>query len=303
MVTDILTAIGEIFLSFAVGVLIMRLRLIDENDIGKLSRLIIDVIFPMTIFSSITRNLDPAAVAELWIMPLAGFSLMAAGGVLGWGFKRLMKSRDPLRRITFHHLCAINNYVFLPIIVISNIWGEKLLPLLFIMNIGSTLGFWTIGVGILSGGDRRRLLKNMATPCQFAVVLALIFAFGRIPVPALAAKFMHSTGACAVPLMLIIVGAAISGAGKYMLQNKTDAFYFALTRLVLIPAIMIFILKLLPLPPDVYRVIFVVALMPASASSAVITRRFGGSPEFAGQAIILSTILCAVSVPLWLMFI
>ena len=58
----------------------------------------------------------------------------------------------------------------------------------------------------------------------------------------------------------------------------------------------------LPLPADVYKVTYIVALMPVSASSAVITRRYGGSAEFAGQSIIFTTVASLLTIPLMLLF-
>ena len=73
-------------------------------------------------------------------------------------------------------------------------------------------------------------------------------------------------------------------------------------RLVIIPGFVILILNNLPLPPEVYKVTYIVALMPVSAVSAVITKRFGGSPEFAGQSIIFTTVTSLLTIPLMLIF-
>jgi predicted permease len=300
MILNVIYAITEMFGMFAAGALVMRLNILEEQDINKLSKMIIDVLFPMMVFSSITRNFDPSQLQELWLMPLFGFGLMFFGGMLGFIFRYGMKNKGEGRMITFHHYCAVNNYVFLPLIVLSNLWGEKYLPLLFIMNIGSTIGFWTVGVGLLAGGNLKRTFKNIFTVNLGAVVIALIFCFANIPVPTVAASIFRKLGDASVPLMLMVIGAAIySNRGK-VLKNKWDITYLTLVRLILLPLIIIGVLKLLPVPADVYRVVFVVSLMPVSASSAVITRRFGGSPDFASQAIIITTIASVATIPLML---
>jgi hypothetical protein len=122
----------------------------------------------------------------------------------------------------------------------------------------------------------------------------------KIPVPEIAANVTQKLGSASVPLMLMIIGAAVYGNARHVFKNKWDIFYLSLVRLVVLPLIIVGILKLLPIPLEVYRVVFVVALMPVSASSAVITRRFGGSPEFAGQAIIVPTLASIITIPLML---
>jgi malate permease and related proteins len=298
----ILISIAEIFATFSIGGLCRGLGYIGEKEINSLSKLIISVLFPMTIFASITTNFKPEQAAELWILPLLGFGLMFFGYLLGFFLRYGLQRHTHERMITFHHFCAVNNYVFLPLIVIQNVWGNQLVPLLFIMNIGSTLGVWTVGLLPFSGGDWRQAAKNMVTPCQISIVLALLFVFLNIPVPAAVMQIVTKVGSCAVPMMMILIGAAIFGSRNAMFKARRDVFYLILVRLVLIPALCLILLKLLPLTQDVYRVVYVVALMPVAASAAVFTRRFGGDSDFAGQAIVATTLASAVTIPLMMFF-
>jgi predicted permease len=302
LTVNILLSIAEIFAMFAIGALGRGLGYIGEKDINNLSKLIIDILFPVTIFASITSNFKPEQVTELWVLPLLGFGLMAFGYFLGIFLKYGLRVSTKERMITFHHFCSVNNYVFLPLIVIQNLWGSQLIPLLFIMNIGSTLGVWTVGLLPFSGGNWKQALKNMVTPCQISIILALGFVFMRIPVPEGILNIMNKVGACPVPLILILTGAAIFGSRKAMFHSRRDVLYLILVRLILIPSLTIILLKMLPVSRDVYRVVYVVSLMPVAAAAAVFTRRFGGDSDFAGQAIVATTLASAVSIPLMMYF-
>ena len=298
MPVKIIYAIVELFCMFGVGALAMRLKFIEKDDLGKLGRLVIDIMFPMLAFSSITTNFNPTKINELWLLPTLGFGLMFFGGVMGFAFRYGMRNRSKDRQITFHHFCAINNYVFLPLIILDTLWGAEYVALLFIMNIGSTLGFWTVGVGILSGGSIRCTLKNIFSINLLAIMLALAFCFLRIPVPTLAANVFSKIGGIAVPLMLVIIGAGIYSSAHHLLKNKWDIIYLSLVRLIIIPLLVLAILKLLPLPPAVFRVVFVVSIMPVSSSAVVFMRRFGGDPDLAAQAAVITTLLSILTIPI-----
>ena len=56
----------------------------------------------------------------------------------------------------------------------------------------------------------------------------------------------------------------------------------------------------LTLAEDVRNIGLIVSPMPASLSSTVMTRRFGGDPDFAVQTAILTTLLSIITVPLWI---
>lgn len=293
-------AILETFIVFGVGAWLIHRKYLDNNGIVQLSRLTLDVLFPLLTISAITRNFNTAQLLEMWQLPVFGFLVMLFGGLLGLFFKRFMHHKSPTRSAMFQHFCAANNYLFLPLIVLDNLWGEKYVGMLLVMNIGSTIGFWTIGVAAFGGASVRDTVRNIFSVNLYAVLLALALVIFHIPLPGAVAKVCANLGGAAVPLVLIGIGAAIYNSAGRLAHHLYDVFYLALVRLVLLPAIIIFLLKLLPIPEDSFRVLAVVALMPVSSSSVLIARRYGGDLDLAGQAIVVTTLLSIVSAPLLL---
>ncbi len=292
-------SILKTFLVFGVGALAWKLQMIRQEDVDRLSRFTLDMLFPMLTFSTILRNFKPDQLTELWLMPLLGFLLMVIGAAVGYFAKRIMKSKGHGREGTFHHLCAINNYVFLPIIVLQSIYGDRHVALLLLMNVGSTIGFWTIGVLTLSGGGSLKgTLKSIFSINIAAVVAALLVAFLKIPLPEVVLDTVTYLGDITVPLMLVVIGVALVSCFRGMLENWYDMLLLSLVRLILIPVGVLLLLRLLPLPTVMYQVTAVVALMPAASSSVLVAKRYGGDPDFAGRAIILTTIFSLATIPL-----
>ena len=299
MMYQVFLSILETFIVFGVGALAWKLKMIESGDLDKLSRLTLDLFFPMLTFSTITRTFNPDHLSELWVMPLLGIAIMLFGAVVGWIFKRFMKSRGHGREGTFHHICAINNYVFLPIIVLQNIYGERHVALLLLMNVGSTIGFWTIGVATFTGGSSwKQTLKSIFSINIAAVVAALLVSVLGIPVPEALDYTFKYLGDITVPLMLVVIGVALVGSFRGMLENWYDMLLLSAVRLVLIPVALLLLLRLLPLPEEVCQVTAVVALMPAASSSVLVAKRYGGDPDFAGRAIILTTLFSLGTIPL-----
>ncbi len=294
-------SILQTFLIFAFGAWAVRLRMIRANNLGGLSRLALDVFFPFLTFSTITRNFNTEHMTELWLMPLLGFGIMLCSAVIGILFKRFLFHSTPERHATLHHICAINNYVFLPLIVLDSLWGERHIALLLLMNVGSTIGFWTIGILTFTGlGSLRETVRNIFSINLAAVAAALAVCFLRIPVPHCIASTAEMMGSMAVPFMLILTGAALYFSAGKLLKHPLDAAYLSVVRLLLLPAVLIFLLKLFPLEKEMYEVCIVVALMPAASSSVLIAKRYGGCPVKSGQAILVTTLLSLLTIPLWL---
>lgn len=299
MMYKVFVSILETFLIFGFGALAWRLRMIKTGDLGRLSRLTLDLFFPLLTFSTITRNFDPDNLAELWIMPVLGIAIMLIGAVIGHYLRRFLRDQTPARLGTFHHICAINNYVFLPIIILQNVWGERHVALLLLMNVGSTIGFWTIGVMTFTGGGSLgKALRSIFSINIAAVAAALLVCFLGIPIPEPLAYSIRYLGDITVPFMLVVIGVALVHCFQGMLKGWFDMLYLSLVRLIAIPVVILLLLQLLPLPPDVRETTAVVALMPAASSSVLVAKQYGGDHGFAGQAIIVTTILSLITIPL-----
>jgi len=291
----------ETFMVFGVGAVAYKLKMIDQQDVGKLSRLCLEFFFPLLTFATITRNFTRANLSDLWLMPLLGLSIMVIGAVLGMFFKRFMRHPTPERSGTFHHICAINNYVFLPIIVLQNVFTERNVGLLLVMNVGFTFGFWTIGVMTFTGVPSvKAVVKSLCSINILAVVLAVLIVLSGLTVPEPIAYTCKYLGDITVPLMLIIIGVALTQSLKTLHHYKFDMIYLAVVRLIVIPVVIMLIFRLLPLDKEVYETVAVVALMPAASSSVLIARQYGGCADMAGQAIVVTTLLSLITMPLLL---
>ena len=296
MTVGILLAIVQTFGIFFVGWLARRLKYVDENDINRWSRVVVDFLMPMLVFHTITRSFEAGRLGELWPLPLLGLGIIVLGALCGIVLRMGVRSPDPRVPPTFHHFCAINNYGYLPIIIVSSLWGDEGLARLFFFNLGSSIGYWTIGVGLL-GGSVRRAAKNILGPNLAALALALALCLTGLNngVPEIVMRISGTIGAAAVPSILILIGASLHPLPKIV--EKFDIAYISAVRLLLLPFLIIAILVQLPLHPDVRSIAFIVALMPGTVSSTIITRRFGGSPEFAAQAAVVTTILSIATIP------
>ncbi|MCE9616136.1 MAG: AEC family transporter [Lentisphaerae bacterium] len=298
MTGDIILAIAQIFGVCFIGWLAARFGYLNEHDVSRWSRLMIDFLFPLLVFQSIVRGFDAHRLGELWMLPALGLGIVVIGALCGIPLRATVKSRDPDIRNTFHHFCASNNYGFLPVIIIQNLWGATGMANLFVLNLGSTIGYWTLGVALLGGHNLRATARHIISPTLIALALALIVSLTGLShvFPELLLRVCESAGSAAVPGMLMLGGATLYPLPT--LSDRRDLAWLTLVRLVLIPAITILALIALPLSADVRHVAIIVALMPVPISSMVLARRYGGSPRFAAQAAVVTTLAAIVTVPL-----
>lgn len=301
----VVSAIAELFGLFALGWFIRRRGYAQPDDLHRWGRIATEIFYPFLIFNSIVRDFDAARVRELWILPVLALSMMIAGAAVGLAFRGAMKSRDPDVRRTFVHLCAMNNFIYLPIFIIQrSTLPAGILADFFVFNLGSTIGFWTIGILTLGGtADWRGTVKHLTSPAILSMFLAIGLACAGaknwLPAPFLGV--CQSAGSLSVPLMLVIIGASIHGS--FRRDQIRDLSLISFLRLAALPAVSYLLIKAAPLTSNMEQIALIVALMPTSAVSPVMARLYGGSPAFAAAATLLTHVLSIVTVPLafWLL--
>ncbi len=172
------------------------------------------------------------------------------------------------------------------------------MALLFFLFLGCSVGYWTIGVGLLGGSNLKQGLKSMLTPTLLALFLALTLSISGLSayVPDILVKLSSTVGAAALPLMLLLIGASMYGAP--LMMHKRDLAYLPFVRLILLPALIIFIIQRLPLSNTVYNIVLIVSLMPVAVTSNILVRRYGGSPDFAAAAAVVTTLVSIITIPI-----
>ncbi len=305
MTIAIILAITEILGLFALGILARRLGYINDNEIDRSSRLILDFLLPAFTFTSIIKGLDVSRFHELSLLPVIGFFQVVFFTIVGLALCFGLFGTHQDKRRTFLHLCAVNNSTYLPIIILRNIWGDAELANLFLLYLGGAVGVWTIGVGVLGANSIKQSIRGVIRPNLVAIFIAIAVALsGFTPhIPAVIMKILTSAGSIAVPLMLIMTGSSLAHRGT--LKVTWPIVYVTVVRLLILPLLTIPLLGLFTLPRDVYAVAVIVALMPTAISSVIMTRRYGGQPDYAASAALATTACSIVTVPLavWFLFV
>jgi len=297
MSQSLLLSILQIFGFLVIGVVVRILGYIKSEEVDRWSAFTIDILFTITVFSSMIEGLDAGRLRELWVLPVIGFWLATAGWIAGFGLKCCLKHRDMDTAKTFHYLCAINNSAYLPVIILASVFGKEAVANLFLLNVGSTVAIWTIGVGLLKGLDIKESLRKMLTPNLIALIAGMVIVVAGIQVyiPSVVRGVLADAGAITIPLILIIIGATIWGTP--VLRYGRDTALAIVARLVIVPILSMLPLMALRLPHDVFVVSLVVALMPAPAIAPLFTRRFGGNTDFAAAVSVATTAISLVTVP------
>ena len=314
----------SIFLLMSAGWVLRRRKLVDDVFTLRLSFVLINVFYPCLLLNAILSRFTLETLLANWPMPVGLFLIKLTGWLIGAGYLKFFGGRmspsaaangdvrpplDATRR-TFHFVCSVNNYSFLPIMLAKPLWGDDAVALIAFGVLGAEIFVWTLGIRTLSGHtDLRHLLSTPMVALFIAFSLLLLhylLPFEALPEPFIASGNMllstcRMAGEATIPVSAFICGARIGGINIH--HNLTPpAWIFTALRLALIPAVCVAIIWFLPLDGLVRTVLMLIAVQPAAMASVSMSEVYRGDPDFAATAVFLSHILCLATIPLWMMF-
>ena len=294
------------------GAIARRRGALNSEATKSLAFLSTNFIYPAAVYSSLVGNFTLGQIMSRWSLPAGTLMIFVVGFAVGAVGLFLLRGRSEEDRRMFHFQATLCNYVFLPMPLIMYAFGDAGVGLLSLSTVGSEIGVWTVGIVAVSGGFNLRQLRNIVTMPLIAVVLAIVTLAFKEFIPwtpaagSLSAALFSSLlstakmfGAGTVAIAMIVAGSRMTELNSRTLLNGLQLFT-AFVRLVAVPAVCIALIFLLPFPADVRNILVIVAVMPASVASVAISDIFGGDNEANAAAVLLTHLLCILTVPAWL---
>ncbi len=305
-----------ILVLMTVGYVARKRGMVSAVGTSEMVRVLIAVIYPCLIFSSVTR-LDASELAANWVMPVMALAIAGTGLLLGLVALRYMKGVDQKRASAFLFQNMINNYLFLPLPLVMLLWGSKGVALLVFASMGFELTVWTAGVFLFNRSNKlSEGIRMMFGPPLIALIFSVCWVCARdLLHPELAASGFFSAlarrllelfyfgtetvGKATIAVSMIVSGSRIAALDVRAAFDKHVWIVSAL-RLVVTPVIFILLLKRVPMDETAYGILAVVAVMPAAVASLIFSERFGGDSDFIATTLLVTHLGAIVTIPLLL---
>jgi hypothetical protein len=304
MLYNILSRIVIIFSLIGVGFILDKRRVVSREALQSLSTVVINVMMPALIFSSIVTQFSRDAILAGYALPLLGILTFGAGACIGWILVKVLKVREKQSKNTVIYLLTINNYGYLTLPIVFMLFGESGVALLFLHNLGCHLVFWTFGVWLLAGGDfSLKSIKPLFNVPFVSLVISLCIPFLGLEslVPKLFVEICDTLGRGAIPLIMLVIGSTLAEIEFKQGLFEKNMVWLTVCRLAAVPLIVILLLKMFHLP-DIYRnIAVIVAVMPVASSTPLFTKQYGGDTPLAAKSVFVTTLASAVTIPFFLM--
>ena len=306
IIFEILEKIFFLILLIGCGILARRFKLLGEEGEKTLSRLLVDLFWPASIYVSITGSLTAEDITGNILLPVSALITAFTGLGLALLFVKFFRYADDEKKIFLYH-SSINNFVFMVIPFATLFLGARGVGLLYLHNLGYIIFLWTVDVSVMKDKkEESSIFKRLLTPGLISTILAVITVFIVDAVTAgvtrenlpkfltTSSSFIFSViDALSKPLLvsaMIITGSRIYVLGLKSLRFNMWNINLGLIRLILVPGIL-FILTLLlhgHVRDDILIIFMLVNVMPVSVNSIGMAHRYNTSTELAAQGVVFT---------------
>lgn len=301
---QLLLLILPVFGLIGIGVGVRRIGWMTAAADTSLLKMVVSCFYPCLVFESVLNNEALRNPSNLAFAPLVGFCAMTAGILVAFYAGRAFGLTRGHGLRTFAFATGINNYGYIPILLMGSLFPGDGLGVLLVHNVGCEAAIWTVGILVLSGLSLREGWRKLING---PVIALLVGVAGNLlnlgpKVPRVVMDVIHQCAVCSIPLGLILIGATLEQyfrRPKELFDARVSVFS-TLLRLGVFPFALLALAKYLPCSLELKHVLVLQAAMPAGILPIVIAAHYGGQPLTAVRVVIATTVVGIFLIPLWL---
>ena len=286
------------FILIMVGYFAAKAKVLKPEARQHFSSLLVSIVVPCMIVNSYIAEFDPQVFHGIMLAFLHSFILITLGLVIALLVGRRMGAEN---RAIFEFAMMFSNAGYMGFPLIQALYGSEGLLYASSYNTVFNVLIWTFGYARVSGQlELKQVAKTIVkSPAIIAVVLGLCIYLLQIPVPALIQQPVSLLGALNTPISMLITGIILAGSdlSRVIRDRSVEAVIGA--RLLLIPALCLLLYRLLRIDLGMAGdVVLLLEACPCAAISSVFAVQFHYDEERVAGAVILSTILSILTLPL-----
>lgn len=300
----VLTQLELFTVMVLLGIVGIKTKALSESALSDLSKLIMRLILPVMIFhksiNGATRMDMISCFKEVILSAIFMYALLYCAGFI---LKRVFALRGNYGRV-FHASTMFGNVGFIGIPLILGILPERGMLYMALFTIVDQILLWSVGFYLtlpekkVNYGSLSANFKNIVNPAMLGIFLAILFILMEWKLPANLNKALGLVGDMTTPLSLIYIGGTFCFCNVRRFLTKIEYYAIVIIKMLAVPLAISSILRFLQVNHEIVTFITMIAGMPSMAAIAMFARTNESDEDCAVGAIMITTILCLITLPL-----
>jgi len=285
-----------IFLILALGIILYRVRIINDNFIDTASKLVFNVTLPALLFISISKT-SLTSETDFSLVIYAMLAVVATYIALELIMPIWIK--DKAERAVLVQGAFRSNMGIIGLAYCVNAYGDTVFAVASVYLGGVTVLFNILSVigltrGLGGSTNFKGIFKGIAkNPLIIAIVAAFVFSIFGLHLPATLHKAGDYFAQMTLPLALLCAGASLSFSS--MRKDLFGAVLSSIGKLLFIPIVLTFGGYLLGYRGMELGVLFLMSSAPSASASYIMVRAMNGNSTLAANIIVITTLASLIT--------
>ena len=284
-----------------VGYICARRKVLDKNFARSLSFLVMNVFLSCAVLNSVIGDRPSLTGADMIHVLLLLTVMVLLAYVLSAVAVRVLGMHDENAPI-YELLMGVMNTMFIGLPVIQSIYSPTAVLYCALGCIPFNVFLYSYGVWRLKSGKNLggglRLHDALTIPLIATFVALIIFAFD-IKLPSFVVELISSTSDATMPVSMIVIGATLGDVKLTDAFREKRVYILCLMRLVIIPAVTLFVLRMLTDNAELLASCVIMAACPSAVAVTVLALQYDYDATFTSKGVLATTVLSMVTLPVW----
>ena len=293
----VLKQMSSLALLMLTGYCANRFGILGKDAQKWLSKLLINVICPALILSSVTTGGRLSDNRMLLIIFAAAIVYYLVLPVIARVFS-LAVSKD--KRSEYQCMLIYSNLGFMGIPVASAVLGkESVLYISFFITIFN-LSIFSYAVMLLDdrkAEGQKMQLSKVINPGTVSAVAAVLLYLLNVSIPAVLLEPITSLGNATTPLAMLVIGASLANSKPKEMFTDRSMILFTFLRLIVLPLLFWGICRLVISDRLLAGVIVLVSAMPVASNTVMLCNELNRDGDYIAKGVFFSTLFSVITIP------
>jgi len=294
----VITQIISLFLLIAVGYFLRRSKHIDKKETGAISKLLLDLIIPALLISSLQIDITARMLGDFTDLFLYWIAFYLILIILASLISKLFPiSRD--KKIVLKFFLIFGNVGYMGLPVIDVIFPENGIFFGSIGVVVFNIFLWTYGTNLFlqENDSKKNNLKDIFNNGVIAIIIGLFLMLTGLKLPTSIMTAIDMLAEATFPLSMLVIGSGLAQIKISGIFKDINIIAYSTLKLLIIPAAALIILNYFKVADPIRTILVLQIAMPAAANGVIFAERYEGNYVFAAESLFLSTLMAALSIP------
>jgi len=203
-------------------------------------------------------------------------------------------------------MLLFGNTGFIGIPVINALYGKEAVFYASIIEMVNDIMIFTVGISLIqrSAGRKTKLnVKEFLSPGIIGICIGFTLFLTDNSLPLLINKSIEIIGAATTPLSMFVIGSQIAEIKFKELVGDKVIYITSFAKLLIIPLATMFVTRIIFNDFSLLATVATISFaMPIASCTTIFSQQYKGDVDFATKGVLLSTLLCLITIPIFAIF-